>query len=752
MHRRAHDPGDQVAVGNRCADLVERVAETRDDAGRRVGQGAVEIEEHQLGSPGRQRFSHGAIVPDLPPPMPGALLFFTVTVRLADIIEVLDAAYPPALAQSWDSVGLVCGDPADAVESVTVAVDATAAVVDDVPDRGLLLAHHPLLLRGVDSVAASTPKGALVHRLIRTGRSLFTAHTNADSAAPGVSDALADALGLTVVDVLEPASAGADLDKWVIYVPPENAEAVRTAVFDAGAGQIGDYSCCSWSVPGTGQFLPHDGATPAIGRVGTVERLAEDRVEVIAPARLRAAVLAAMRGAHPYEEPAFDVIELAALPAGVGLGRIAELPQPEPLRDFVARVGARLPATSWGVRASGDPDLPVSRVAVCGGAGDSLLDTAARAGVQAYLTADLRHHPADEHRRASDVALVDVAHWASEYPVVRPGRRGAALALRRRPAGACLDDPHRSLEPAAHRESTNESRCDTTALTARAGRDRCRAEPDRAPRAPTSPSNSAMSSCRPSTATANDRVAVLRIAIEDLDGQVGRLESEIDGVRKREDRDRALLDSPATNAKQLTELQHELETLQRRQASLEDSLLEVMERREQLQGEQAAGQAAVDGVQRELTAARQARDAALAEIEQTRGRPGDGAARTWSAAVDSRSAGACTSASGAGALQGRRCGACRIEIDRGELSRIAAAADDDVLAVPGVWRDPVAGHRGRRREGAGDQSSRPTAARAATRGRPATGRWCSPPIAPRCWPRASRPSDGPPTTSPNTAA
>ena len=347
--------------------------------------------------------------------MPGALLFFTVTVRMGDIIEVLDDAYPPALALSWDSVGLVCGDPAEVVESVTVAVDATAAVVDDVPERGLLLAHHPLLLRGVDSVAASTPKGALVHRLIRTGRALFTAHTNADSAAPGVSDALADALGLTVVDVLDPV-AGADLDKWVIYVPPENAEAVRTAVFDAGAGQIGNYSCCSWSVSGTGQFLPHDGATPAIGRVGTVERLAEDRVEVIAPARLRAPVLAAMRGAHPYEEPAFDVIELAALPTGVGLGRIAELSQPEPLRDFVARAGARLPATSWGVRATGDPDLPVSRVAVCGGAGDSLLATAARAGVQAYLTADLRHHPADEHRRASDVALVDVAHWASEYP------------------------------------------------------------------------------------------------------------------------------------------------------------------------------------------------------------------------------------------------------------------------------------------------------------------------------------------------
>ena len=238
-----------------------------------------------------------------------------MSVRLAEVIGVLDEAYPPQFAQSWDSVGLVCGDPGDVLTSVTIAVDATPAVIAEVPDGGLLLAHHPLLLRGVDTVAASTPKGALLHRLIRSGRSLFTAHTNADSASPGVSDALAQALGLTVDAVLERA----------------------------------------------------EGATPA----------------------------------------------------GVGLGRICTLPHPEPLREFVHRVEAALPRTSWGVRASGRPDLPVSRVAVCGGAGDSLLDTVAGAGVQAYLTADLRHHPADEHRRASDVALIDVAHWASEFPWCR---------------------------------------------------------------------------------------------------------------------------------------------------------------------------------------------------------------------------------------------------------------------------------------------------------------------------------------------
>jgi dinuclear metal center YbgI/SA1388 family protein len=339
-----------------------------------------------------------------------------MTVRLGAVIEALDAAYPPGLAQSWDSVGLVCGDPDDALSSVTIAVDATAAVIDAVPDGGLLLAHHPLLLRGVDTVAADTPKGALIHRLIRSGRSLFTAHTNADSASPGVSDALAHALGLTVEAVLEPTPARQELDKWVIFVPPENADALRAAIFAAGAGRIGDYSHCGWSVTGTGQFLPEDGATPAIGSVGAVEQVVEDRIEVVASIRVRHQVLAAMREAHPYEEPAFDVVALEPLPSNAGLGRIGSLPHPEPLSEFVSRVKTALPQTSWGVRAAGVSDAIVSRVAVCGGAGDSLLGAAAAADVQAYVTADLRHHPADEHRRASDVALIDVAHWASEFP------------------------------------------------------------------------------------------------------------------------------------------------------------------------------------------------------------------------------------------------------------------------------------------------------------------------------------------------
>jgi putative NIF3 family GTP cyclohydrolase 1 type 2 len=143
--------------------------------------------------------------------------------------------------------------------------------------------------------------------------------------------------------------------------------------------------------------------------------LAEDRISRRADTQ-RPHVLAAIRAAHPYEEPAFDIFALVAVPGDVGLGRVGMLPSPEPLSAFVSRVHDALPGTSWGVRASGDSEATVSRVAVCGGAGDSLLSRVTDADVQAYVTADLRHHPADEHRRASDVALVDVAHWASEFP------------------------------------------------------------------------------------------------------------------------------------------------------------------------------------------------------------------------------------------------------------------------------------------------------------------------------------------------
>jgi len=339
--------------------------------------------------------------------------------NVGDAVTALERAYPPELAADWDAVGLVCGDPAETLTSVLVCVDAVPETVEEAVESGaqLLVAHHPLLLRGVHGVGADTPKGALLHRLVRAGAALFTAHTNADAADPGVSDALAAAVGLDVTGPLVAAEAP-PLDKIITFVPTgPDLGAVHAALAAAGAGNIGDYSHCSFATAGTGQFKPLAGAHPTIGEVGRLERVAETRLEMVLPRARRAAVVEALRAAHPYEEPAFDLLELAPIPSRRGLGRIGALPEPEPLSAFTARVAAGLPATAWGVRAAGDPDRVIRRVAVCGGAGDSALDAALAAGVDAYVTADLRHHPASEHLlRPAAPALVDVAHWASEWP------------------------------------------------------------------------------------------------------------------------------------------------------------------------------------------------------------------------------------------------------------------------------------------------------------------------------------------------
>jgi dinuclear metal center YbgI/SA1388 family protein len=348
---------------------------------------------------------------------------------LRDVVRVLDELYPPAWAASWDAVGLVCGDPEAPVRRVHLAVDPVEAVAAEALAAGadLLVTHHPLYLRGTTSVAATDPKGRVVHRLVSAGCGLLVAHTNADVADPGVSDALAAAVGLRDTRPLQ--SAGVDpLDKLVVFVPEQDADALLDALAAAGAGTIGDYERCAWTTSGTGTFRPLAGANPTLGTVGEIETVPERRVEMVLPRARREAVVRAMLAAHPYEEPAYDVVELASVLGSRGLGRVGELPAPTPLGELTRQVAAALPATAWGVRAAGDPSTVVTTLAVCGGSGDSLLQEAARSGAQAYLTADLRHHPASE--APEGLALLDAAHWATEWPWLAEAARQLTSAAR----------------------------------------------------------------------------------------------------------------------------------------------------------------------------------------------------------------------------------------------------------------------------------------------------------------------------------
>lgn len=336
---------------------------------------------------------------------------------VATITGWLESAYPPHLAEDWDRVGLAVGDPGAEVDHVLFTVDVTDSVVAEAIEVGaqLIVSHHPLLLRGIHAVRTDQPKGRVVAALLRAGIAQFAAHTNADSAPGGVADTLAEACGLVDLRPLRPLPTD-PLDKVITFVPHDSVQAVIDALAVAGAGAIGDYDRCAFTAPGTGTFRPLAGANPTIGQVGAIEEVAETRVEMVLPRARRGAVLAALRASHPYEEPAFDVIELAAEPSGRGLGRVGRLLEPLTAAEFAQRVSDAVPATAGGVKLGGDPDRVLETIAVLGGAGDSMLDAARSAGVDCYVTGDLRHHPAQDFlAHAGAPALVDVPHWAAEW-------------------------------------------------------------------------------------------------------------------------------------------------------------------------------------------------------------------------------------------------------------------------------------------------------------------------------------------------
>jgi dinuclear metal center YbgI/SA1388 family protein len=324
----------------------------------------------------------------------------------------------------------VTGDPADEVRRILLAVDPTHDVIDEAiaSQADLLVTHHPLLLRPVNAVAASTPKGRAVHKLISNQVALITAHTNADAPPGGVSDAMARALGLDDAEPIAPQAQDAQ-DKLVTFVPHVDAARVIDALAAAGAGDIGAYERWAYTSPGTGTFRPTPGANPTIGEVGAVEEVAEIRVEMVVPRPRRDAVIAALRAAHPYEEAAFDVYELATQPSTSGSGRIGRLAEPTTLHAFAAAVVAALPSTASVARIAGDPEQPIRTVALCGGSGDFLLDRVRASGADVYVTSDLRHHPASELREHGTPALIDVPHWAAEWTWLPVAERMLAAAL-----------------------------------------------------------------------------------------------------------------------------------------------------------------------------------------------------------------------------------------------------------------------------------------------------------------------------------
>jgi dinuclear metal center YbgI/SA1388 family protein len=339
-----------------------------------------------------------------------------MAVKCREICTRMEEFAPPALAMDFDNVGLLVGDPDDDIDCVLAALEVTHEVIDEAKREGaqMILTHHPLMLSPLKRITAGRGDGALVHRLAREGLNFYAAHTNLDVADGGVNDALAQALGLKNIGPLEPYYQKG-WRKLVTFVPASHAQAVRDALFAAGAGRIGAYGKCSFSAAGMGTFEAPEGGRPFIGRPGQYEEAGELRVETVLPAYLLSRAVDALIKAHPYEEPAWDAYALEGCPPGHSLGRVGDLEAPLALNAFAARAARLLECD--GARVLGDGGTEVTRVAVCGGSGSGLTDAAAARGAQALLTGELKHHEC-LYAKELGLAVVLCGHFATERVVL----------------------------------------------------------------------------------------------------------------------------------------------------------------------------------------------------------------------------------------------------------------------------------------------------------------------------------------------
>jgi dinuclear metal center YbgI/SA1388 family protein len=362
---------------------------------------------------------------------------------VAALVESLRPLAPPDAAADWDNVGLLLGDAAAEVRAVmtclTVTPESAAEAVE--AGTGLVVTHHPILFRPVQRLTAATPEGRTLLALARAGVAVYSPHTAFDNARGGINELLARRLGLADVAPLRRRD-GPRQCKLVVFVPDADLGRVADALFAAGAGHIGQYSQCSFRLAGTGTFFGSDASNPTVGQKGRREEVSEWRLEAVCPEGAVDAVVAAMRRAHSYEEPAYDVYPLRPAPAG-GEGRVGRLPQPRPLGELAHTVKEKLNAHL--VQTVGELDREVERVALACGAGGEFLADAVRARADVLLTGEARFHDLLA-AQAQGLALLLPGHYATE----RGGVESLAEVLQQKWPGVQVWASRREHDPVRH--------------------------------------------------------------------------------------------------------------------------------------------------------------------------------------------------------------------------------------------------------------------------------------------------------------
>lgn len=335
--------------------------------------------------------------------------------NIKDLIAAVEKLAPSYLAEEWDNVGLQIGVLDKEVKKVLLALDVNIDVINEAISLGadLIFSHHPLIRQGINSITGGDPVGDRIISAIKNNLAILVAHTNLDKTVGGVSDRLAERLGLIGSEPLIPEKK--NQYKLAVFIPVNAVSEVKRAIGDAGAGKIGNYSHCLFASPGTGSFKPLSGARPAIGEVGKIEEVEEVKLEAVVRKDRLAAVVEAMLAAHQYEEVAYDIYPVENDDKEVGIGRLGKLPAPSTLEDFLNTCREQLDVEP---RVAGDT-VNVNTVAVCGGSGADLISTARERGADLLVTGDVKFHDAQLAKELG-FCVIDCGHDASEKVVLKP--------------------------------------------------------------------------------------------------------------------------------------------------------------------------------------------------------------------------------------------------------------------------------------------------------------------------------------------
>ncbi|KGL40208.1 Nif3-like dinuclear metal center hexameric protein [Listeria newyorkensis] len=327
-----------------------------------------------------------------------------------EYIAILEGIAPKKYAMEGDPIGLQIGDLARKVRKIMFTLDVLENVVDEAIEKGvdMIIAHHPLLFRPLKKIDFGTPQGRIVKKLIKHDIIVYAAHTNLDIANGGVNDVISDLLGLGDTEIIVPTYTET-YSKIAVYTPDFAEEQIRLALVNNGAGRFSDrYSECTFSVEGTGRFLPHDGANPTIGKPGDLETVQEVKIEAIFPHSEMDRIVKAVKLSHPYEVPVIDIYPIENVTSQMGLGRIGNLPKTMDLKAFIGFVKEKLSIEN--VRVIGDTNRTVRKVGIIGGDGNKFIHDVKRAGADVYITGDIYYHTGHD-LMAIDLPTIDAGHY-----------------------------------------------------------------------------------------------------------------------------------------------------------------------------------------------------------------------------------------------------------------------------------------------------------------------------------------------------